>query len=67
MLHNRVRELRKLQGWTQEELCDRLDVSRMTLSSIENSRYMPSLELAFTIAEVFGKPLEEVFYRDDNR
>ena len=63
---NQVRTLRFLQGeMTQAELGDRIGVTRQTIAAIEAGKYSPSLEAAFRIARVFGKPLEEVFqWRD---
>jgi putative transcriptional regulator len=46
---------------TQAELADRVGVTRQTINALEASKYSPSLELAFKIADVFNKPLEEVF------
>jgi putative transcriptional regulator len=46
---------------TQQELADRTGVTRQTIVAIEQGKYSPSLELAFRIARVFNKPLEEVF------
>lgn len=60
-LKNRVEELRKKLNINQEELAKTLRVSRQTISSIENGRYNPSLELAFQIAEFFEKTIEEIF------
>lgn len=60
-MKNRLRELRAVQGWSQADLADQLDVSRQTVNSIENGRYDPSLPLAFRIAEVFSRPIEEIF------
>lgn len=67
MLSNRVRELRLAKGWTHDQLGDKLDVSRQTISSIENQRYMPSLELGMKIARLFGMTVEEVFFNDDDQ
>ena len=61
-MKNRLRELRAVTRWSQADLADRLDVSRQTVNSIENGRYDPSLPLAFKIADVFGRPLEELFF-----
>jgi putative transcriptional regulator len=58
---NRVRELRGQSGWTQGELADRLEVSRQTVHAIENGIYDPSLPLAFAIARLFKKKIEEIF------
>ncbi|MEV1288655.1 helix-turn-helix transcriptional regulator [Micromonospora sp. NPDC049679] len=64
---NRIRALRFTHGeMTQAELADRIGVTRQTVIAIEQSRYSPSLEVAFLIARVFGVPLDEVFqYAED--
>ena len=64
---NTVRTLRFAHGeMTQAELATRIGVTRQTVIAIEQSRYSPSLEMAFQIARVFGVPLDEVFqYPDD--
>jgi putative transcriptional regulator len=58
---NRVREKRTERGLSQAELAARLGVSRQTVISIENGRYLPSLPLAFRIARVFDLPLDTMF------
>ena len=59
---NRIRTLRFHAGeMTQQQLADRIGVSRQTLNAIEGGKYAPSLEVAFRIARVFGAPLEDVF------
>lgn len=59
---NSIRTLRFLADeMTQAELGDRVGVTRQTIAAIEQSKYSPSLEVAFRIAKVFGKPLEDVF------
>ena len=59
---NDIRTLRFLAGeMTQAELGERVGVTRQTIAAIEQCKYSPSLEVAFRIAHVFGKPLEEVF------
>lgn len=60
-LKNRLEELRKEKGLTQEELANELEVSRQTISSIENERYEPSITLAFKIAIFFKMKIEEIF------
>jgi putative transcriptional regulator len=60
-----VRELRERQGWSQGELAERLDVSRQTVNAIETGKYDPSLPLAFRIARLFGKRIEQVFIDQD--
>jgi putative transcriptional regulator len=59
---NTIRVLRFNAGeMTQAELAQKVGVTRQTIVAIEQGRYSPSLEVAFRIAAVFGKPLEEVF------
>ncbi|WRS27066.1 helix-turn-helix transcriptional regulator [Oscillospiraceae bacterium MB08-C2-2] len=66
-MHNHVEQLRKEQGLNQEDFAKAIRVSRQTVSSIENGRYNPSLELAFLIADFFGKPIEAIFVYERNR
>jgi putative transcriptional regulator len=66
-MQNRLEELRKKAGITQEGLADKLEVSRQTISSLESGRYNPSILLAFKIARFFGVDIEEVFiYEEEN-
>ncbi|TMP30096.1 transcriptional regulator [Pseudoalteromonas rubra] len=59
---NQIRTLRFMAGeMTQKELAERVGVTRQTIMAIEAAKYSPSLEVAFKIAQVFGKPLESVF------
>lgn len=61
-LTNSIRTLRFMAGeMTQAELGERIGVTRQTIAAIEAGKYSPTLEAAFRIAEVFSKPLEEVF------
>jgi putative transcriptional regulator len=60
-VQNRIRELREAAGLTQDELAQRLRVTRQTVNAIENDRYNPTLELAFRLAHEFARPMEEVF------
>lgn len=60
-MNNRLRELRAERGWTQQELAERLDVSRQTVNAIETGKYDPSLPVAFRIARVFALQIEEIF------
>jgi putative transcriptional regulator len=62
---NRVRELRSAKGLSQGDLGNVLGVSRQTINSIENERYMPSLPLALAIARCFGQSVEEIFTVDE--
>lgn len=58
---NRLEELRKSRGITQEDLAAALSVSRQTIGSLEKGRYNPSLILAFKIARYFNQPIETIF------
>ncbi|MEG3125636.1 helix-turn-helix transcriptional regulator [Sphingomonas sp. GB1N7] len=59
---NQIRMLRFMAGeMTQAELGERIEVTRQTIAAIEQGKYSPTLEAAFRIAQVFGKPLDEVF------
>jgi len=58
---NSVRDLRAQFSWTQADLAQKLGVSRQTVNAIETEKYDPSLPLAFKIAKVFRKPIEEIF------
>jgi len=60
-IRNHVRELRAERGITQQDLADRIGVTRQTVIAIELDKYSPSLEVAFRIAQIFGVPLESVF------
>jgi putative transcriptional regulator len=57
----RVRELRLERGWSQQQLADRVGVSRQSINSIECDRYIPSLPLALSFARVFGCPTDSIF------
>ncbi len=58
---NRIHVLRAEQRWTQAELAERLNVSRQTVNALETEKYDPSLQLAFSISRLFGRPLDEIF------
>lgn len=60
-MRNRIKVFRAERNMTQEELARRVGVVRQTILSIENNRYVPSLDLAFRIARVFDAHIEEVF------
>ena len=61
-IRNNIRKLRFLGSeMTQQELAEKIGVTRQTVIAIEQDKYSPSLEVAFRIARVFGVPLEEVF------
>ena len=60
-IRNQIRELRAAHSMTQQELADRIGLTRQTVIAIEQDTYSPSLETAFKVALVFGVPLEQVF------
>jgi putative transcriptional regulator len=60
-MKNRLKVLRAERDWSQQELADRLAVSRQTINSIETGKYDPSLPLAFALARLFSMPIESVF------
>jgi len=61
---NRLRVLRAERAWSQQDLAERLEVSRQSVNAIETGRYDPSLPLAFRIARLFGLPIEQIFLED---
>ncbi len=63
-MKNRLRLLRAEREWSQGELAERLKVSRQTVNALETGKYDPSLPLAFRIARLFGRPIEEIFQHD---
>jgi putative transcriptional regulator len=65
-IKNRIRRLRfDYDEMTQEELANKAGCTRQTIIALEQNKYVPSIELAFRIARVFGVPLEEVFQYED--
>lgn len=62
-MNNRLRVLRAERQWSQQDLADRIGVSRQSVNAIETGKYDPSLPLAFRIADVFAMPIEDIFLR----
>ena len=60
-MNNRLRVLRAENEWSQADLAQKLEVSRQSVNAIETGKYDPSLPLAFKIAKLFGKKIEEIF------
>ena len=60
-MKNKLRELRAAREWSQADLADKLGVSRQTVNAIETEKYDPSLPLAFKVAKLFKKSIEEIF------
>jgi len=63
-MKNILKALRAERDWSQADLAEKLGVSRQTVNAIETGKYDPSLPLAFKIAEVFGKKIEEIFINE---
>jgi putative transcriptional regulator len=64
-MKNHVRELRTEREWTQAELAERIRVSRQTINAIEKEKFDPSLPIAFRIARVFDRRIEEIFLEEE--
>ena len=60
-MRNRIKVLRAERQWSQAELAERVGVSRNSINAVENGRFVPSLTLAFAIANEFGLRVEDVF------
>lgn len=61
-MKNKLRVLRAERSWSQQDLANRLDVSRQSINAIETGKYDPSLPLAFKLARVFETSIEEIFF-----
>jgi putative transcriptional regulator len=66
-MENRLRVLRAERSWSQQDLAERLEVSRQSVNAIETGRYDPSLPLAFRISELFDRPIEDIFVSPSRR
>ena len=64
---NNLKVLRAARSWSQQDLAERLEVSRQSVNAIETGKYDPSLPLAFRIAELFELPIEEIFVSPSHR
>ncbi|SCJ96139.1 Plasmid maintenance system antidote protein [uncultured Eubacterium sp.] len=64
-MKNRLEEIRNARGIKQDELAKILEVSRQTISSLENGKYNPSIILAFKIARYFDRTIEEIFIYEE--
>ncbi|CDM26137.1 transcriptional regulator, XRE family [Methanoculleus bourgensis MS2] len=65
-MKNRIKVFRAMHDMTQEELANRIRVTRRTINSIERGKYNPSIEVAYKIAKTFGVTIEEVFCFEDD-
>ncbi len=66
-MKNRLRVLRAERDWSQQDLADKLGVSRQTINAIETEKYDPSLPLALKMGRLFDQPVETIFALDDER
>lgn len=64
-MRNALPLLRAERGWSQSELSDQLGVSRQTINALERGKYDPSLPLAFRIARLFDRRIEDIFQPDE--
>lgn len=65
-LNNRIKVLRAERDLTQEQLADRIGVSRKTINTVEKGKFVPSTVLALKLAREFGVPVEEIFQLEEN-
>ena len=65
-MKNKIKIERAINGLTQEELANKISVSRQTINAMEANKYVPSTVLALKIARLFEKPVEEIFFLDEN-
>ena len=64
-LKNRIKVYRAMNDWTQEELTQRVSVTRKTINTVENGKFIPSAYLALRIAKAFDAAVEDVFQLDE--
>lgn len=64
-MKNNIEQIRKIYQLTQEELADKLGVSRQTINSLEKGRYNPSIQLAFKLAKLFSFKIEDLFIYEE--
>ncbi len=64
-MNNKIKVLRAIHDLTQEQLAEKLGVSRQTVLAIEANKYLPSLGLAFKIARLFAVPIEDIFIYEE--
>lgn len=64
-MENRLRELRELKNLTQEDIAEKVGVSRQTIISLEKGKYNPSIILAYRLSKIFGLSIEDIFIFHD--
>jgi putative transcriptional regulator len=65
-MKNKIKVERAIMSLTQEDLAKKISVSRQTINAIEANKYVPSTVLALKIAHLFGKPVEEIFFLEED-
>ncbi|TQR21631.1 helix-turn-helix transcriptional regulator [Psychrobacillus vulpis] len=63
---NHIKEIRLKRGITQIQMAEDLQITRQTITAIENNKYNPSLELALKLIQYLGVPIEELFYLEED-
>ena len=66
-MKNKIKVYRAIHNLTQEELADKIGVTRQTINAIELGKYSPSIELAFKIAQLFEATIEDIFIYEENK
>jgi putative transcriptional regulator len=66
-MKNRLKVLRAERDWSQGDLAQRLEVSRQSVNAVETGKFDPSLPLAFKLARLFERPIEEIFSDEEER
>ena len=66
-IENNIKLFRAKLGYTQEDLAKKANVTRQTIIALEKGSYTPSLELAFKLSDLFQVPIEEIFYRTEDK
>jgi putative transcriptional regulator len=64
-MKNKLKLLRAERNWSQASLAAKAGVSRQTINALETGKYDPSLPLAFKLARIFGRPIEEIFVPEE--
>lgn len=64
-IDNRIQELRNKKAWTQQELADKIEVTRATIIALEKGSYNPSLELAFRLSKIFKTTIQNIFFEKE--
>ncbi len=65
-MNNKLKVYRAMHNLTQEQLAEKIEVTRQTVIAIESNKYLPSLSLAFKIAEFFKVKIEDIFFHKEN-